>query len=54
VPGAWVAVADRILALVVSEVGQERWLWQHDNMGNSTEASQVGVAHRKTLSAAVQ
>jgi hypothetical protein len=39
-PGVEAAVADRILASAIDEVGQRRWLGRHDNVGNPIEASQ--------------
>jgi hypothetical protein len=53
VPRAWAAVAGRIPVPVISEVDQERWLGQHDNVGNLIDESQGGVAHRRGLSAAL-
>jgi hypothetical protein len=42
-PRAGAAVVDRVLASAIGEVGRERRLGQHDNVGNSIEASQGGA-----------
>jgi hypothetical protein len=38
-------VSDRISVSAAGEVGRERQLGQHDNVGNPIEASRGGVAH---------
>jgi hypothetical protein len=43
-----------IPAPAIGKVGQEWWLGQHGNTGNSIEASQGGVDPRKTMSAVAQ
>jgi hypothetical protein len=42
-PRAGAAVADRILASAIGEVGRERRLGQHGSVGNSIEASRGGA-----------
>jgi hypothetical protein len=41
------AVSGWIPMSAASEVGRERWLGQHDNVGNPIETSRGGVAHRR-------
>jgi hypothetical protein len=50
--GAGAAMADRILASAIDEVGRGQRLGQHGEVVDSIEASRGGVAHRRGLSVA--